>query len=188
MKRIALKLISALAAGLILCSACVNTRPVVHSDITAPPTQRASMKTPEPTDVPDLPDQPATPIPTLSPEDTVDAMGNVIAGADHYSRYLVFRNILVYEEDGDTFMDGIIENTYIFPISCVIDAVFDDKDGTELARARLQTRDGSYHLILPPGETVFFARVLTDTTLTNVEFIFEFDKDTAIQPITEDSD
>ncbi len=182
-RRAVLKTISLLAAALCLCSACVNTKPVIHSDITAPPTQRAGSKTPEPTEEPDLP---ITPAPTSAAGEATDAMGNVIAGAEHFSRYLVFRNILVYEEYGDTFMDGIIENTYLFPITCVIDAVFDDAEGSELARARLQTRDGSYLLILPPGETVFFARVLTDTTLTNVEFRFEFDKDTVIQPITGD--
>lgn len=172
----------ALAAALTIAlfSACVNTKPVIHPEVTAPPTQRAGMQTPIPTEEPDLP---ATPAPTADQGEAVDAMGNVIAGAEHYSRYIKFLNILVYEEYGDTFMDGIIENSYLFPITCVIDAVFDDDDGTELARARLQTRDGSYLLILPPGETVFFAHVLTDTKLTNVEFRFEFDKDTAIEPV-----
>lgn len=184
--RIRRSIVLILAAALILplMTACVNTRPVLHPELTAEPTRRAGAPTPVPEDNGDVfvSGEP-TEAPTPAPTEPIDMMGNPVTGPEHYIRYLRFENVLVYEEEGDTFMDCIIENTYLITISCAVDIVFRDEDGEEIARARLQTRDGSYLLQLPPGETVAFARILTDMTLTSSEFTFEFDKDTAIRPV-----
>lgn len=174
-----------LAALTALLSGCVNTRPVVHPELTPAPTRRPSSATPIPAGSEDVyvTEEP-TEAPSAAPTEPVDMMGDPVTGPEHFIRYLMFENVLVYEEDGDTFMDCIIANSYLMPISCAVDIVFRGEDGEELARARLQTRDGSYLLLLPPGETVVFARILTDMTLTNNDFTFEFDKDTAIRPVS----
>jgi hypothetical protein len=174
-----------LAAALILplMTACVNTRPVIHPEVTPEPAKSEAPETPAPeeTEIPAETDDPADHN-TPSPTEAVDLMGKPITGQEHFIGYLTFKTVLVYEEDGDTFMDCFIQNDYPMPISCAVDIVFREGE-EEIARARLQTRDGSYLLLLQPGETVVFARILTDMTLTGSPFTFEFDYDTAIRPV-----
>lgn len=167
-----------------LCTGCVNSRPVIDADTTPQPTRGAIRKTPEPTELPV-----SSPEPTNEAGEAYDAKGALITGAEHYARYLTFKNIMVYEEGGDTFLDGIAQNSYISPISCAVDVVYRDENGEEIARSRLQTRDGSYLLVLAPGESPVLARILTDMTLTDREFTLEFETEVGIRPIkTENSD
>lgn len=177
-------LITAIAAAVLLTAACVNTKPVLHPEVTPGPTPDVIIMTLAPTQ--DEGDSSPTPEITARPTESVDALGNSITGPEHFYRYLTFRNILVYEEDGDTFLDAMVENAYSEPISCAIDAVYYDENGEEIARARLQTRDGSYLLVLQPGETVVFAQILTDMTITNDAYVFEFDKELGVKPIDSD--
>ena len=44
-------------------------------------------------------------------------------------------------------------------------------------------RDGNYLLTLRPGETVVLARILTDMTLTDRDFTFEFDMEIGVLPL-----
>lgn len=176
--KIASKITAAAAAALaLLClAACVNTGPVMHPEITPGPTRRPELSTPIPVGY-----DPATP----APDDgkAYDANGLLISGAEHFTRYLTFRNISVYEEGDDTFLDGVITNSYCYPITCAIDVVYKDGED-EIARARLQMRDGNYLLTLAPGDSVVLARILTDMTLTDRDFEFEFDMGTGITPVT----
>jgi hypothetical protein len=174
----------ALAAILLLsCASCVNNGPVIRPGITPEPTDAIPTDTPEPT-------EPAeeTPAPTEAaspdPAERFDALGEPISGAEHFIRYVVFKKITVYEEEGDTFLDGIAENSYPETITCSVDVVYYDEYGNEIARARLQTRDGSYLLLLAPGETVVLARILTDMTLTDRDFSLEFNMEVGVRPIT----
>lgn len=166
---------------LVISSGCVNSRPSVDSGSTPQPTRPVIRKTPEPTELPL-----ASPEPTNEVGQAYDAKGALITGAEHYTRYLTFKNIIVYEEGGDTFLDGIVQNSYISPISCAVDVVYRDGDGNEIARSRLQTRDGSYLLVLNPGETTVLARILTDMTLTDREFTLEYENEIGIRPIRKD--
>ena len=170
-------------AILALTAGCVNVGPVLHPEITPAPTA-APVETAAP--VTEDPVIPITTDRTEPPAEDVDAMGNPITGSDHYLRYLSFRDVYVYEEEGDTFLDGVLVNDYIAPISCAVDVVYTDDEGAEIARARLQTRDGSYLLVLKPGENVVLARILTDITLTGRDFEFVFNKETGITPIKQD--
>lgn len=181
MRKTKLILICLLSAA--LCAGCVDLAPVIDPSVTPDPTEVPVIITPEPTAVP------PTPAPTETPREITeeyDAFGLVITGADHFIRYLTFTNITVYEENGDTFVDCMIENTYLEPITCSVDIVYTDSFGRELASARLQTRDGSFLLTLKPGITVVFARIQTDMTLTDLDFRFVFDMETGIRPKPEE--
>ncbi|MBR6108890.1 MAG: hypothetical protein IKQ36_04060 [Clostridia bacterium] len=166
---------------MITFAACINTTPGIDPSSGPERDGRANLKTPDPKDEGGA--YSATEAPTEAPEQIVDELGVRISGAEHFQRYLTFRTILVYEEDGDTFLDGMIFNDYVKPITCAVDVVYTAEDGSELARARLQTRDGKYLLVLQPGENVVYARILTDTTLTELEYEMEFDKDIGVKPI-----
>ena len=180
------KVIWLIAAVLVVSclASCVNTAPVIHQDIVPERGDRAG-STPVPLENVDgnVPTEAPTEAPSDAPAELFDAMGKLISGADHYKRYLTFRYILVYEEEGDTFLDGYIVNDYVKPITCAVDVVYDDDNGSEIARARLQTRDGKYLLVLLPGENVVYARILTDMTLTDREYKMEFDNEVGIKPL-----
>lgn len=185
MRRGLKKAISAvLAAALcsVVLAGCVNVRPEYEAGVTPGPTA-------EPAAVVTLPPE-ATPEPTAAPTEdetvipgeTVDAMGSVITGAEHFYRYIRFTDLIVYEEDGDTFLDGMVENSYAEPLVCAVDIVYRDEGGGEIARAQLQTRDGNYMLILAPGENVVFAHILTDMSLVSMEYTLEFDTTAGVHP------
>ena len=174
---------AALLAAVLLCG-CVNVRPGYEASVTPGPTQA-------PTDAPEasvLPTEAVTPAPTeyvkptYIPGESVDDMGAVITGADHFYRYIKFTDLIVYEEDGDTFLDGMVQNSYSRPLVCAVDIVYRDEGGGELARASLQTRDGNYMLVLAPGENVVFAQILTDMSLVGMEYELEFDTTSGVHP------
>lgn len=173
------------ALALAVSCACVDIKPGIDPGVTPEPTAVPSHDaetTPAPTE-----DASATrPAETEQAGEASDLMGNIISGPEHYTRYLRFENILIYEEDDDTFLDAVIVNSYGAPISCAVDVVFDDDEGNEIARARLQTRDGNYLLVLEPGDNIVLARILTDMTLTDREYRFEYDKETEVRPISTD--
>lgn len=179
------KTVSALLAALMLtlaCAGCINVRPQYNAQITPGPTGVPSVdrtEEPEPTEEPTS--VPTEEDPALASE-TVDAMGSVITGADHFYRYIKFTDLVVYEEDGDTFLDGIALNSYSQPLVCAVSIVYRDEGGGELARSQLQTRDGNYMLILAPGENVVFAHILTDMSLVGLEYTLEFDTTSGVHP------
>lgn len=189
----ALTAITAIIAAAVLFSACVNTGPKIRADITPPPSARVTEAVPDQSSEPADGEATALPAgtdPTPIPADIPDVTGTEGPEAaengidsDHFERYLTFRTMLVYEEDTDTFLDGIVRNDYSKAITCAVDIVYYDDDGVEITRARLQTRDGKYLLVLEPGETVVYARILTDMTLTDREYSMEFDMDIGIKPV-----
>ena len=181
MHSVAINIISVLLClAALLVSGCINTVPEYRADVTPEPTREP---TPAPTAEP-TPEPTATPAPepTQQHVGAIDALGVPISGAEHYMRYVTFTEMIVYEENGGTFLDGIAVNSYPEPLVCAVSIVYRDDDGAELARAQLKTRDGQYLLVLEPGETVVYADILTDMTLVGLEFTLEYDMSTGVHP------
>ena len=155
---------------------CVSTSPVLTPGRTIPPT-------PEPTiEIVQTPEPEPTPTLTPPPFGLYDAIGEYIGSARHYERYIEFRNIQVYDQCGDTFIDAVVINPYPQTLICAVDIFFYGEDGAIIADGKLQTRDGQYVLRLAPGETTLFARVDTDTVLTDKEFGLYFDDALNVMP------
>ncbi len=173
-------LLLALAATLLAAalSGCVSARPAIVPGSTLPlPTPIA---TPAPTVSPAPSPTAAEPTATVAP--LFDAKGIPISGADHFKQYLSFRNVQVYEQEEDTFVDAIAVNDYPKTIVCAAGVAFYDEEGILVAEGRLQTRDAQYILILPPGETTLFAQIDTDMTLTDLEIKIIFDDSLGVKP------
>lgn len=167
--------------ALLLCmgavSACVRERPALMPEYTLP------TPTPEPTPTP-------TPAPTPVPETTptatpeFDALGRFVSSNLHYTQYISFEMIQVYEQAEDTFLDAVAVNAYPEPLVCAVDVCFYEEGGAKIAESELQTRDGQYVLVLAPGETTVFAQIDTDIVLTDKPLEFVFDESLGIKPDT----
>ena len=167
--------------GIVLCmllSSCASMRPTLLPSVTVPPT---ASPTPAPMVEPTVDPTPEVTPSATSNAENIDALGNPITSADHFTNYITFGNIQVYEENGDTFVDCVAFNEYPEPIICAVDIVFYEGE-EEVARAQLQTRDGLYLLVLNSGQTVLFAHVLTDMTITDFEFTIEFNLEAGVHP------
>ena len=170
-----------LCAALALCmlaagTGCIDTRPSLRPQFTLPP---EPTPTPEPTPEP-------TPAPVLTPSPTplIDVTGADISGLDHFERYLSFRNIQVYEQCDDTFVDAVIVNEYPQIIMCAVTISFYEKEGeAAIAEAKMQTRDGEFVLLLSPGETTVFAQIDTDMRLTAMPFTLSYDAALGVLPL-----
>lgn len=177
-----------LAALAILClcpglSGCVvDTSAVLRPESTlAPEAAPSPAPPPEPEGAQASP--PARSHAPIAGVDTMcDAKGEYVSGAAHFQRYLTFKDIQVYEQAEDTFLDAAVLNAYPQTLVCALDVVFLDGEGKELASARIQTRDGQYVLRLPPGETVIFAQIDTDVTLTDKEFELIYNESLGVLP------
>lgn len=179
-----LRLAAAAISIIILLSAagCTNERPHFVDGATPP-----AAVTDAPTEAPDftpLPSGYTPPEPTAvpSPGANTDALGNLIYSADHYERYISFRNILVYEEDGETLIDCTAVNSYPEVLLFAVNIVFYNDDGEEIAYGSLQSPNGSFLIALPEGETGLYARILTDVVLTDKHFKLTFDPQTGVHP------
>ncbi len=158
----------------LLLPACINTRPVLMPAYTLPP---EITPTPIPTPTP-------TPVPTPSPTPLIDITGVDIEGLDHFQRYLSFRNIQVYEQCEDTFVDAVMVNTYPQTIMCAVTISFYEEEGGEtIAEGQMQTRDGEYVLLLAPGETTVYAQIDTDMRLTAMPFKLSYDAALGVLPV-----
>lgn len=159
---------------------CTDISPKLDPSITPPhaPTT-AAPSTEAPT--PEFSAEP-TPEFTTAPGDDTDVLGNVIYGSDHFERYISFSDVLVYEQNGDTFVDLTVENSYPKLILCAVNIAFYNADGSIIASSNLQMPDGSFMLALPGGKTRLFARVMTDTVLTDKPFRLIFDQQTGVKP------
>ncbi len=158
-------------------SACISARPVIAADRTLPPETETSSPAPSLEPTPSAtPELPASAAPAF------DAKGNYISGLDHFKQYLSLRNVQVYEQEGDTFVDAIIVNEYPETIVCAAGVAFYDENDEMVAEGRFQTRDAQYILILPPGETTLFTQVDTDMTLTDLELSILFDETLGVKP------
>ena len=111
-----------------------------------------------------------------------DRNGLLIVGEEHFQQYISFKNIQVYEQCGDTFMDAVAVNEYPDTLVCALNIRFFDEDGTEIASGRVQTRDGQYVLRLENGDNTLFAQIDTDMTLTDKEFRLEYSEDLNVLP------
>ena len=101
-KRI-VKLLIAVSVCMLL-TGCVNTGAHIVPSVTMPP---ESTQPPEPTPSP-------TPEPVQVEEmadlsSAYDRNGLLIVGEEHFQQYISFKNIQVYEQCGDTFMDAVAE-------------------------------------------------------------------------------
>ena len=174
-KRI-VKLLIAVSVCLLL-TGCVNTGAHIVPSVTIPPesTQPPELTpspTPEPVQVEEMAD--------LS--SAYDRNGLLIVGEEHFQQYISFKNIQVYEQCGDTFMDAVAVNEYPDTLVCALNIRFFDEDGTEIASGRVQTRDGQYVLRLENGDNTLFAQIDTDMTLTDKEFRLEYSEDLNVLP------
>jgi hypothetical protein len=154
-----------------LLSGCVVQRPVLVPDRTISPLPAATpvMREEEP-----LPSPEASELPEPSdPEDArFDKMGVEIKDKGHFDRYISYRELYVYEQDGYTYLDGIIKNEYPDTLVCVLDVCFfEGKE--EIARSRVFMGDGSSLLNLSPGETRIYADIKTDMPVTMADLKFE---------------
>lgn len=166
----------------VLCSACggqTSSAPRIVPEDTLPPLATPTAE-PTPTVTPTA--EPVfTPEPTPTPS-AFDELGQYISGVDHFKRYLSFRNVQVYEQEEDTFVDVIVANQYPRALVCAAGAAFYDENGELVAEGRFQTRDGQYVLVLPQGETTLFAQVDTDMTLTALTLEIVFDEALGVLP------
>lgn len=162
-----------LMAAVLAClclSGCVNTASIIDPSVTLPPEPTATPKpTPSPT-----PKVEKVELNMADLSSAYDEMGVLISTADHFEQYITFRNIQVYEQKEDTFMDAIAVNEYPDTLVCAVDITFFDEDKNELAKSHVHTRDGQYVLRLLPGDNTVFATIDTDMTLTDKEFVLDF--------------
>ena len=160
----------------VLLTGCIRTAPELIPAVTLAPTPSPTAEpTPSPTPSP-------TPAPTLM---MYDALGEFVSGAEHFKQYIEFKNIQVYEQNGDTFADLIAVNSYSENLVLALDiAFFEGKDEAreEVARGRVQTRDAQYILVLLPGENTLYAQIDTDMTLTSLDFELIFDDQLGVLP------
>lgn len=175
------RLIASIVIISLLLAGCANAAPKLVSGVTPPPAvqtaapvQTEAVETASP--------EPETPAPSGTPEAEVDALGNGIYLAEHYTRYIAFEDILIYENDGDTFIDCKAENSYPVPILCAVNIEFSDDGGRTIATSSLQMANGSFLLVLKPGTNLLYARILTDIRLTDKQFTLLFDPETPVRP------
>ena len=175
--------ITAAALSAFFLVGCIDISPKLDPGITPPPlgteALAADASSAEPTANPTA--EP-TPDASVSPDEFKDVLGNVIYSDNHFERYISFRDVLVYEENGDTFVDLTVDNSYPKMIMCAVNIAFYNDDGSIIASSSLQMPDGSFMLSIPSGKSSLFARVLTDTLLTNKTFRLIFDQQTGIKP------
>lgn len=116
-KRI-VKLLIAVSVCMLL-TGCVNTGAHIVPSVTIPP---ESTQPPEPTPSP-------TPEPVQVEEmadlsSAYDRNGLLIVGEEHFQQYISFKNIQVYEQCGDTFMDAVAVNEYPDTLVCALNIRF----------------------------------------------------------------
>lgn len=176
-KRLLLLLAPTLLA--LALSGCIGVQPIIDPSVTVPSATATPIPSPPPSP---SPTPAAAPGITATPARAFDALGSFITGADHFKRYLSFRNVQVYEQEEDTFVDAVVVNDYPKTIVCAVAVTFYDETGELVASSMLQTRDASYILILPPGETTLFAQVNTDMSLTALDLRIVFDDELGVAP------
>lgn len=172
------KAILALIMACLCMTGCVNTASVIDPSVTMPPEPTA---TPEPTPEP----TPAIDTVELNMADlssVYDELGVLISTADHFEQYITFRNIQIYEQYEDTFMDAIAVNEYPDTLVCAVDITFFDEEENIIADSHVHTRDGQYVLRLQPGDNTIFATIDTDMTLTDKEFVLDFSEGLDVLP------
>lgn len=176
MRKIALTLF--ITVGTLFLSGCLVAAPKLNPSYT--PIPAVATEVPEETsgEVINTPD----PTPTSAPISEYDAFGKLISGNQHYMQYILFRDIQVYEQADDTFMDIVVKNEYSEPIICAIAVRFFDEYGEEVANSNLRMRNGQYILTLEPGENYIYAQIDTDMTLTSLEFTLEYDMTIGVLP------
>ncbi len=171
------KALLALIAACLCMAGCVNTASVIDPSVTMAP---EVTPTPEPT-----PEPTPTPKVELNMADlskAYDELGVLISTADHFEQYITFRNIQVYEQYEDTFVDAIAVNEYPDTLVCAMDITFFDEDKNPIADSHMHTRDGQYVLRLQPGDNAIYAAVDTDMTLTDKEFQLDFSEGLDVLP------
>ena len=157
--------IKALLSFILAClcmSGCVNTASVIDPLATMPPEPTAI---PEPTPTP-APTPYAAELDMADLSSAYDELGVLISTADHFEQYVTFRNIQVYEQYEDTFMD----------------IIFYDEEKNVIADSHVHTRDGQYVLRLQPGDNAIYATIDTDMSLTDKEFILDFNEGLDVLP------
>lgn len=176
-----IKIIAAASAALAICG-CGGLSPVLDTNTTPPPPLSSAMPTQAPVSTSPETDI-FSPLPIDGQTSSTDALGNTVYDAgNHYKQYILIKNVRVYEENGGTFIDCTVENSYPEPIVCALTATFYDENGDEAAYGSLQMGDGSFLLMLQSGSTPLYAHILTDTVLTDLNVEFAFDPSVNVKP------
>lgn len=139
------------------CFGCVKQAPVIAG-------------TPTPTCSPTPLAEVFSPILTTSPAPK-DALGNRLGDDNHYFRYLSFSNILIYEYETGTFLDGSCTNLYSEPLKGRIDISYHNKEGKLCGIGTIHSADGS--LVFQPGTNNVYAEILTDIDVTGMDYTIE---------------
>ena len=140
-----------------LMGGCVDTRPTLLPEVTLP----ASAQTTAAPEASPLQETavPEEPLVSVAPED--------------YGEYLLYKNIAVYEQEGQTLMDATIVSEYPGTLVCVLDGVFFRHARRRVARGRLTDGSGQEVLYLNEGETRVYAQIATDMAVTSMDISFE---------------
>lgn len=172
------KALLAIIMACLCMGGCVNTASVIDPAVTIPPEPTAvPAPTPEPT-----PQSDTVELNMADLSSAYDEMGVLISTADHFEQYVTFRNIQVYEQYEDTFMDAIAVNEYPRTLVCAVDITFFDEEKNVIADSHVHTRDGQYVLRLQPGDNTIFATIDTDMALTDKEFTLDFSEGLDVLP------
>lgn len=148
--------VGSLLLALLLCmgavSGCIRERPVLLPEYTLPTPM------PEPT-----PDPTPEPIPTPEPTPTAtpefDALGRFVSSNLHYTQYVSFEMIQVYEQAEDTFLDAVAVNSYPETLVCAVDVHFLKRQAAlKLQGASFRHGMGNTSLCLHPERPLFSRR------------------------------
>ena len=176
------RIVIALILLCLLMAGCVNTASEIDPTVTMPPEPTPTPEpTPESTPEP-TPEQGSIELNMADLSRDYDELGVLISTADHFEQYITFRNIQVYEQYEDTFMDAIAVNEYPDTLVCAVDITFYDEENNVIADSHVHTRDGQYVLRLQPGDNTIYATIDTDMTLTDKEFVLDFNEGLDVLP------
>ena len=152
-------LLSLVLALCLLLLGCARQTGVLNPDATLPPppeqTSQAQEEIPEPTAEP----TPQLLEPTQTPAST----------PRNYWDDLLFKDVLVYEHNGDTMVDAVIISSYPGTLVGVLEITWSDEEGT-VATGRFTDGWGQEVLYLEQGENRVYARADTDMSVTNLAF------------------
>ena len=169
MNHILRRLCTALLA-LLLAGSCGCVR--MEAEIAGTPTPAAS-----PTPLP----EPFQVEITAAPVET-DAMGRRMETENHFfTYYLSFGDMRVYEYDTGTFLDGVVVNSYLYPLKGSVNIVYYDEEGRMCGTGTIHTASGD--CTLASGSTRIYAEIYTDISVQDMDFVLEVTE--PFTPVTE---
>lgn len=167
MKKRSGRLILPFIAAVLCTSGCISQAPVIAG-------------TPTPTCSPTPLAEIFAPVIVTTPE-PMDALGNRLDNEGHYDRYIALSNILIYEYDMGTFLDGQCVNSYPYPLEGTVSIVYRSEDNRICGIGTLHAADGT--TVFQPGTTSVYAEIMTDINVTEMNYSIEIEK--PFEPVNE---